>query len=132
MAQELSIGKLATLAGVSVETVRYYQRRDLLELPARLAGGQRRYGPDQVKRLHFIKRAQSLGFTLAEVLSLLELADGRCCADARALAVRKLQLIETKLAELTAMRQALGELIHQCDLNTGEMACPIIQAMNRD
>lgn len=67
MATELTIGKLADAAGVNVETIRYYQRRGLLDEPAKPLGGHRRYPVDMVKRLRFIKRAQALGFTLSEV-----------------------------------------------------------------
>ncbi|MCO6057249.1 Hg(II)-responsive transcriptional regulator [Pseudomonas sp. MOB-449] len=132
MTERLSIGRLAALAGVGVETVRYYQRQGLLEQPAKSVGGQRRYTPDQVKRLRFIKRAQSLGFSLAEVSSLLTLADVRCCADVRSLAAHKAQLIETKLTALAAMQRALNELIRQCDANTGNVSCPIIELLTRD
>ena len=67
MSNELTIGKLATAAGVNVETIRYYQRRGLLTEPVRPAGGQRRYSPNDARRVRFIKRAQVLGFTLEEV-----------------------------------------------------------------
>ncbi|AOE85175.1 MerR family transcriptional regulator [Pseudomonas sp. TCU-HL1] len=132
MTERLSIGRVAALAGVGVETVRYYQRQGLLEQPAKSVDGQRRYTPDQVKRLRFIKRAQSLGFTLAEVSSLLALADGRCCADVRSLAAHKAQLIEAKLTALAAMHRALNELIRQCDANTGDVNCPIIELLIQD
>ncbi|MNE55328.1 Mercuric resistance operon regulatory protein [compost metagenome] len=95
-------------------------------------GGQRRYAPDQVKRLRFIKRAQALGFTLTVINDPLQLAEGRCCAEVRSLAVHKVQLIETKLAAFLAMHQALNELIHECDANADTMRCPIIELLNRD
>ncbi|WP_044871351.1 MerR family transcriptional regulator [Pseudomonas sp. LFM046] len=132
MTEQLSIGGLAALAGIGVETVRYYQRQGLLEQPSKAAGGQRRYAPDQVKRLRFIKRAQSLGFTLAEISGLLQLADGHCCAEVRSLAIHKVQLIETKLTALLAMHQALNGLIHKCDANSDTMSCPIIDLLNRN
>jgi len=75
MSNELTIGKLATAAGVNVETIRYYQRRGLLTEPVRPAGGQRRYSPNDARRVRFIKRAQVLGFTLEEVGSLLTLEE---------------------------------------------------------
>ncbi|MDT4804800.1 Mercuric resistance operon regulatory protein [compost metagenome] len=132
MTERLSIGQLAALADVGVETVRYYQRQGLLEQPSKTLGGQRHYAPDQVKRLRFIKRAQALGFTLAEISGLLQLADGRCCGEVRSLAAHKVQLIETKLDALLAMHLALNELIHQCDANADTMRCPIIDLLNRD
>ncbi|WP_271412240.1 MerR family DNA-binding protein [Pseudomonas sp. Q1-7] len=120
------------MADVGVETVRYYQRQGLLEQPIKALGGQRRYAPDHVKRLLFIKRAQALGFTLAEIRGLLQLADGSCCPEVRSLAVRKVQFIEAKLAVLTAMHQALNELIHECDANTSDTRCPIIDLLDQD
>lgn len=83
MATELTIGKLADAAGVNVETIRYYQRRGLLDEPAKPLGGHRRYPVDMVKRLRFIKRAQALGFTLSEVGGLLTLDESCACAETR-------------------------------------------------
>ena len=73
MIAELTIGRLADEAGVNVETIRYYQRRGLMAEPYKPINGHRRYAPDAVRRVHFIKRAQVLGFTLEEIGSLLEL-----------------------------------------------------------
>lgn len=129
---ELTIGKLAEAAGVNVETIRYYQRCGLLEEPAKPLGGHRRYTLEQAKRLRFIKRAQALGFTLAEVGGLLRLDAACACADTKALAVHKQELIDQKLADLAAMRQALSELIQQCDAAGDEAACPIIEALARE
>src|SRR5258708_251804 len=69
----MTIGRVAAAAGVSVETIRYYQRRGLLEEPAKPIGGYRRYPPEMVNRICFIKRAQVLGFTLEDVAGLLRL-----------------------------------------------------------
>ena len=74
MDTELTIAKLAEAAGVSIETIRYYQRRRLLDEPPKPLGGHRRYAPKQAKRVRFIKRAQALGFSLDEVRSV------RCCS----------------------------------------------------
>lgn len=132
MTERLSIGQLAAMADVGVETVRYYQRQGLLEQPSKALGGQRRYAHDHVKRLRFIKRAQALGFTLAEINDLLQLADGSCCPEVRSMAVHKVQLIEAKLAVLTALHQALNELIRECDANSSDTCCPIIDLLGQD
>lgn len=132
MAIELTIGKLANAAGVNIETIRYYQRRGLLDEPPKPLGGHRRYAPEQAKRVRFIKRAQALGFTLDEVGALLTLNAARACGETRALAVRKLSLIEQKMADLAAMRQVLGGLVLQCDAEGGHAACPIIDVLARD
>lgn len=124
----MTIGKLAEAAGVNVETIRYYQRRGLLEEPAKPLYGQRRYSLEQVKRVRFIKRAQALGFTLAEVGQLLALNEARSCKTTRALAAHKLELIDNKMADLGAMRQALGRLVRQCEAGDGA-ECPIIDAL---
>lgn len=131
MRTELTIGKLAEEAGVNIETIRYYQRRGLLDEPAKPLGGHRRYSVEQAKRLRFIKRAQLLGFTLDEVAGLLHLDDGYECAETRALATRKLALIDQKIADLAAIRQALGGLVQQCDAG-GSVACPIIDVLARE
>jgi MerR family mercuric resistance operon transcriptional regulator len=130
MAAELTIGKLAEIAGVNIETIRYYQRRGLLIEPPKPLGGHRRYGPAQAKRVRFIKRAQALGFTLDEVGALLTLDAACACSETRTLAVRKLGLIEQKIADLAAMRQALGGLVQQCDGGDGQATCPIIDILS--
>lgn len=132
MGAKLTIGKLADAAGVNVETIRYYQRRGLLDEPAKPLGGHRRYASEQAKRLRFIKRAQALGFTLSEVGGLLRLDEGCECAETRALAARKLALIDQKIADLAAMRQVLGGLVLQCDAGDGGTACPIIDVLARE
>ncbi|HCT3663403.1 TPA: Hg(II)-responsive transcriptional regulator [Pseudomonas aeruginosa] len=129
MAIELTIGKLADAAGVNIETIRYYQRRGLLDEPPKPPGGHRRYAPEQAKRVRFIKRAQALGFTLDEVGALLTLDAACACGETRALAVRKLGLIEQKMADLAVMRQALGGLVQQCDAGDGGASCPIIDVL---
>lgn len=78
----LTIGRLAAAAGVNVETIRYYQRRGLLDEPNKPFQGYRHYPDDTVKRVRFIKRAQALGFTLEEIAGLLRLDGGDCCAAA--------------------------------------------------
>ena len=132
MASDLTIGKLADAAGVNIETIRYYQRRGLLDEPPKPLGGHRRYSAEQAKRVRFIKRAQGLGFTLDEVSALLTL-DATCgCAETRTLADRKRMLIEQKIAYLAAMHQVLDDLIRQCDAGGGTEQCPIIDVLARD
>ncbi|MBI4996832.1 MAG: Hg(II)-responsive transcriptional regulator [Rhodocyclales bacterium] len=132
MAADLTIGKLAEVAGVNIETIRYYQRRGLLDEPAKPLGGHRRYSAEQAKRLRFIKRAQALGFTLAEVGGLLTLDEACACSETRALAVRKLAMIEQKMADLAALRQVLDGLVQQCGAGGGGADCPIIDVLVRE
>ena len=132
MASELTIGRVAKLAGVSVETIRYYQRRGLLAEPDKPHMGYRRYPADMVKHIRFIKRAQALGFTLEEIAELLRLEEARACAETRALASHKIRLIDQKLTGLAAMRKALASLVQQCDRNQPAKGCPIIQVLEQD
>lgn len=129
---ELTIGRLADEAGVSVETIRYYQRRGLMQEPDKPTHGHRRYACDAVKRVRFIKRAQVLGFTLEEIGTLLELDEARACAETRELASHKLEVIEIKLADLMAMRKALAALLRQCNAGAMKGNCPIIHALVAD
>jgi len=132
MQRELTIGRLAALAGVHVETIRYYQRRGLLDEPRKPLGGYRHYPADMAKRVRFIKRAQALGFTLEEITSLLRLDGADCCADTRELAAHKVALIERRLLDLAAMRDALVALVRQCDTGQTKGPCPIISVLERD
>ena len=129
-AADLSIGQLAQAAVVNVETIRYYQRRGLLTEPLKPLGGHRRYPPGAVKRLHFIKRAQNLGFTLDEVRGLLALEDGQSCRDTRLLAEKKLAVIEERLADLARMRKLLKGLIAECESGKRPRSCPIIATLS--
>lgn len=129
MVAALTIGKLAKAAAVNVETIRYYQRRGLLEEPPRPLGGQRHYSAEQIKRVRFIKRAQALGFTLSEIGTLLALDAARVCHDTRALATHKLASIEQKIADLAIMQRVLNDLVRQCDSGDGGAECPIIDAL---
>jgi MerR family mercuric resistance operon transcriptional regulator len=128
MPEELTIGQLARAADVNVETIRYYQRRLLLDQPDKPLGGHRRYAPAAVKRVKFIRRAQQLGFTLEEVKSLLRLEDGRACRETRLLAEQKLTIIEARITALTRMRGALRALAMQCG-DEGSQSCPIIATL---
>lgn len=131
MTDGLTIGRVAKLAGVNVETVRYYQRRGLLREPDKPLGAYRRYPADTVQRIIFIKRAQALGFTLEEIGALLRFDEACACVETRELAARKVALIEHKIADLAAMQAALTGLIAQCDDGQAHGACPIIQTLAR-
>lgn len=129
MRQSMTISRLAATAGVGVETVRFYQRRGLIAEPSRPPGGYRRYSEADARRIRFIRRAQELGFTLREIGDLLRLEGVRTCAGTRALAARKLGMVEAKLADLAALRQVLAEIIARCDAGRERGACPIIQSL---
>ncbi len=123
---------MAKLAGVNVETIRYYQRRGLLAEPDKPHMGYRRYPLDIMKHIRFIKRAQALGFALEEIAELLRLEEAGACAETRALAAHKMQLIDRKLEDLTSIRKALAGLVQQCDRKQPVKGCPIIQVLEQD
>jgi len=130
MSATMTIGRVAEAAGVNVETIRFYQRLGLLAEPARPPGGVRRYGNEYVSRLRFVKRAQQLGFSLAEIQRLLALEDPQSCGKARSLAAEKLALVEARLSDLARMRDVLKELVARCDVRRGKVACPIIATLS--
>lgn len=129
MSSEMTIGRAANAAGVNVDTIRYYQRRGLVEEPELPLGGQRKYGEDTIRRVRFIKRAQALGFSLDEVGNLLQLEDGDNCSRTKAIAQRKLKIIEERIADLSRMRESLGGLVAQCSAGKRPRACPIIASL---
>jgi MerR family mercuric resistance operon transcriptional regulator len=126
----MTVGRLAKAAGVHVETIRYYQQRMLLGVPLRPAGGVRRYGPDAIERLRFIRRAQDAGFTLNEIGELMRLSEMPSCRGARALAVRKVEQIEARMADLARIRRELRSLVRQCDAGA-ERSCAILESFSR-
>lgn len=123
-----TISKLAAAAGVGIETVRFYQRTGLLPLTTRQTG-IRRYGESDLRRLRFIKQAQTAGFTLAEIKELLELDAGEDRARARELARARIQALNIKIEELERARDGLERLARQCASGTTG-PCPILTAFD--
>jgi MerR family mercuric resistance operon transcriptional regulator len=120
----LTIGKLASEGGVGVETIRFYQRKGLLGTPTR-AAGIRRYGSDDIRRLRFIRQAQSAGFTLEQIKELLDLDASDDRARARELANERLVALDARIAELKQARDALKRLARECGTG-GPGPCPIL------
>ena len=129
--ETMTIGQLAAAAGVNVETVRYYQRRELLAVPRRAAGSIGRYPQAALTRLQFIKRSQALGFSLDDVQVLLSLDDGRACSSARGLGERKLVQVRERIQTLRALERALQDLVRQCSTARRTVSCPLIEALRR-
>jgi Hg(II)-responsive transcriptional regulator len=129
----LTIGRLAKAGGVTPETVRYYERRDLLRRPVRNAAGYRLYSEESVRRLRFIKQAQLLGFTLVEIAELLTLrADpSGTCAEVRSCAERKMADIDERIAALARVRRALATVAAACDGAAAISECPILDTLDR-
>ena len=129
MPRAYTIGRLAATAGVPVETIRYYQRLQLVPEPPRPAGSIRRYTEEDAERLRFIRRAQHMGFTLSEITSLLTLQARHSCRITRNLAANKLRLIDTRIRDLRDLRIQLADLIAECDANTLDAKCPVIRRL---
>jgi len=127
-----TIGKVAALAGVSPDTLRYYEKEHLIAPASKTDAGYRLYNDEAVRRIRFIKTAQHCGFTLSDIHELLTLkqAESACCEDVRSVAIEKKLRIAHKLQALQAMSRALDELIERCA--GGEAAtdeCPILAAL---
>jgi len=129
MQMKLTIGKLAKQANVTIETIRYYQRKGLLVEPDKPETGYRLYPTDAISRLRFIKRAQQAGFSLKEITELLSL-DGEHCADAQKMAEQKRQQIDDQLKDLTALRNVLDTLVKGCQQDKSTGHCSLIDALS--
>jgi len=128
----LTIGKVAKGAGVSPDTIRYYQRLGLLPDAKRLESGYRVFTMEAVRTLRFIKRAQGLGFALDEIRELLAFRRKvASCRDVKRAALRKVEVINNKIRDLSAIRDALTQLVRSCEEGNGAV-CPILEALNKE
>lgn len=123
---------MAAQAAVNPQTLRYYERRGLLAEPVRSAAGYRAYPAEAVRRVQFIKRAQELGFTLDEVETLLQLADGGPdrCDQVRALAGEKAADLARRITDMQALHDGLTRLIATCDRPRAQRDCPILHELD--
>ena len=130
----LKIGEVAERGGVNLQTIRYYEREKLLPEPPRLASGYRVYPDQTVRRVRFIKRAQEIGFTLAEIRELLAIRidSGRDSAEVRALANAKINDIEEKIQTLHRIKEALGRITERCSGCGPASECPILESIDSD
>lgn len=125
----MRISDLARSAGVGVETVRFYQRKGLLPAPTTAAAGGRHYGPEDARRLRFVRRAQAAGFALAEVAELIELDRSDDRPRARSMARERIAALDAEIARLTEARASLGKLARDCATG-GAGPCPILAAFD--
>ena len=126
----LTIGRLAREANVGVETIRYYQKLALLAAPTLKIGAFSHYPVALVDRVRFIKRSQSLGFTLAEIASLLKLEDAHDKGGIRDITNHHLQDIKNKIADLQRMQKTLSKLVIECEATVQAEPCPIITSLS--
>jgi len=130
MSPEFSIGTLAAMSGINIETIRYYERIGVMSKPPRSAAGYRRYTDEHLKRLTFIRRGRELNFSLEVLRGLLRLVDGHThtCAEGRALALEHLGDIRGKIADLKRLERAMTEIAARC---TGKPVpdCALVDAL---
>ena len=126
-----TIGSLSRETGVNLETIRYYEKINLLNKPSRSINGYRQYDGSAIKRLRFIRRGRELGFSIAEIKTLLELADHpeHPCIEADKLAEAHLVEVETKIKDLMAMQDVLTKIV-ACQSHTAEH-CRLIETLDQ-
>jgi MerR family copper efflux transcriptional regulator len=127
-----TVGRLARAAGVGVETIRFYEKRGLIERPEKPRSGYRTYEANDVSRIQFIKQAQSIGFTLSEIAELIRLAeDSRSqCGDVQSRAQDKMRAVDAKLADLTRMRGELERLATRCESTQPLADCGLLNCLS--
>jgi MerR family transcriptional regulator, mercuric resistance operon regulatory protein len=126
----LTIGALSARTGVNIETIRFYERVGILPKPPRSAGGHRIYAPNQLMRLHFVRRSRELGFSLDEIRGLLRLVDGGhyTCAEVKSITLDHLGDIRRKIADLQCLERTLANVAGKC--RGGKVPdCPVIEAL---
>jgi MerR family mercuric resistance operon transcriptional regulator len=124
------IGELASLSGVRVETIRYFERIGLLTHPQRTAGGHRLFSSADLDRLNFVRRAREMGFSQAEVRVLLSLSASELisCGDVKAIAEKHLRLVRRKINDLRELEKSLSSTVAQC--TGGKVAkCPVLEGI---
>ena len=127
-----TIGEVARRAAISIDTVRYYERRHLLPAPARRASGYRQYGDEDVQRLRFIRRAKALGFTLEDIRGLLALSEEHNVAKVKRAAEAKLADVEQRIDELRRIHNGLRTLVTACPGHGRAESCPILNALTEE
>jgi MerR family transcriptional regulator, mercuric resistance operon regulatory protein len=124
----MTISQLAQRAGVTAETVRYYQRIGLLRTPERPSHGYRTYDDEDALHLRFIRHGQTLGFTLDEIAALLHLSSADC-SEAERLASERLAAVKGKIADLRRLESALERTVADCERRAPHAGCPLIEAL---
>jgi len=123
-----TISKVAKELSINIETIRFYERKGLIEQPCKPEVGYRHYPTETVDRIRFIRRSQELGFTLEEIRNLLNLNDSPC-NQVQVLAQSKLEAVNEKIDDLLSLQAALNILITQCSSNESDAHCPIIDSL---
>jgi MerR family mercuric resistance operon transcriptional regulator len=127
----LAIGELARRSGVKIETIRYYERAELLPPPPRTAGGRRVFDTSDLRTLIFVRRSRELGFSLDEIRALLRLGgpENAPCAEVHAIAAHHLENIRAKLRDLTKLERVLATTVSQCS-GSAAPDCPVLDILD--
>lgn len=133
-AAPFTIGQLSDATAVNIETIRYYERINLLTAPPRTRGGHRSYREEHIKRLKFVRRARELGFSIDAIRALLALAEGDnpSCQNVRNIAAEHLADVRTKLADLLKLEGILSKTVMQCDVEccvSPAPLCPVLEIL---
>lgn len=125
----IAIGEASRLSGVSIETIRYYEREGIISTAGRTASGRRAYSDAGISELRFIKRCRDLGFSIPDVVALRNLADSpsNSCETVERLGRKHLADVRAKLKELRQLEKALAELVSNCA--NGKSVCPMLDAL---
>ena len=129
-ARGYAIGEMSKRTGVNIETVRYYERINIMPRPDRTAGGNRQYNHDQLKRLSFIKTSRELGFSIDEIRALLEMVDRQdfTCGEVHGLTIEHLASVREKIEGLRKLEKALVGMAAEC--SQGDVPdCPILETL---
>jgi MerR family transcriptional regulator, mercuric resistance operon regulatory protein len=127
----LTIGRLASLSGVNLETIRYYERIGIMPAPDRTEGGHRLYDEAHQRRLTFIRRGRELGFGIAAIRALLDLAEPghRSCDDVQTIAAAHLEEVRAKMADLARLEAILAQTVSRCDSHASAPSCPVLEML---
>lgn len=127
-----SIGNVSKSTGVNIETIRYYERIGVIPAPQRSAAGRRLFSSTDIGLLRFVKRCRDLGFSIADIRSLLQVADksDTCCTDVQALSHQHLAKVRRKITDLKNLEKALAELSSHC--SAGNTDCPMLEGLMAD
>ena len=128
----LTIGQVAKQTGLTVETVRFYEKKGLILTPERSESGYRQYSSDTLKRLRFILRAKEVGFTLNDIAELLDLRrkPGTTCTDIKLRALAKMEDIDQKMKDLKNIHDSLSQLVLRCSGRGKLSDCPILESLD--
>lgn len=127
----ISIGSVSKLTDIKIETIRYYEKIDLIDKPSRSESGNRLYFDEQIRQLGFVRRARQLGFSLDEIKALLELSasNSATCSSAKKIADKHLSDIELKIKHLKKLAEVIKSLSAECEQESGA-DCPILASLN--